>query len=173
MTQTFFIFSGSILYLLQPIGSCLSGYAQKYYGKKSCVVLACVPSICGWILLWYADSVNMLYLSTMTMGLGLGFNDGPAYSYIGEVCEPRLRGIMSCVINMACLIGILSTYGLGSIFHWKTVASLSGLCPVLCLLLVTFVSNIIYTKILEFDLNKIDNQFAYNSPFPCVYLSFV
>lgn len=109
-------------------------------------MLACLPSIVGWIILWYANSVNMLYLSTMTMGLGLGFNDGPAYSYIGEVCEPRLRGIMSCVVNMACLIGILSTYGLGFVCHWKTVASLSALCPVLCLLLVAFVSSDSLTK---------------------------
>lgn len=110
------------------------------------MVLACLPSIVGWLILWYANSVNMLYLSTMTMGLGLGFNDGPAYSYIGEVCEPRLRGIMSCVINMACLIGILSTYGLGFVYHWKTVASLGALCPILCLLLVAFVSSDRLTK---------------------------
>ncbi|KAF0763715.1 facilitated trehalose transporter Tret1-like [Aphis craccivora] len=130
---------GSILYLCQPIGSCLSGYAQKRFGKKSCVVLACVPSIFGWMLLWYANSVTMLYWSTITMGMGLGFTDGPAYSYIGEICEPRLRGIMSCVINMACLIGVLSSYGLSYVFQWKTVAAVSALCPVLCLTLVTFI----------------------------------
>lgn len=126
--------------MCQPIGSCLSGYAQKRFGKKSCVVLACVPSIFGWMLLWYANSVTMLYWSTITMGMGLGFTDGPAYSYIGEICEPRLRGIMSCVINMACLIGVLSSYGLSYVFQWKTVAAVSALCPVMCLTLVTFVS---------------------------------
>lgn len=135
-----YTFSGSILYLCQPIGSILSGYAQKHFGKKSCVVLACVPSIFGWILLWYANSVTMLYWSTITMGMGLGFNDGPAYSYIGEICEPRLRGIMACVINMACLIGVLSSFGLSYVFHWKTVAAMSALCPVMCLTFVTFVS---------------------------------
>jgi len=132
-------FSGSILYLCQPIGSCMSGYAQKHFGKKSCVVLACVPSIFGWILLFYANSVTMLYWSTITMGIGLGFNDGPAYSYIGEICEPRLRGIMACVVNMACLIGVLSSYGLSYVFHWKTVAAMNALCPVMCLTFVAFV----------------------------------
>lgn len=118
----------------------MAGYVQRQYGNKSCVVLACVPSIVGWIMLCYAKSVTMLYISTLTMGLGLGFNDGPAYSYIGEISEPRLRGIMSCVINTACLIGLLFNFGLGFLFHWKTVAALSTLCPVLCLLLVTLVS---------------------------------
>lgn len=130
---------GSILYLCQPIGSCMSGYAQKHFGKKSCVVLACVPSIFGWILLFYANSVTMLYWSTITMGIGLGFNDGPAYSYIGEICEPRLRGIMACVVNMACLIGVLSSYGLSYVFHWKTVAAMNALCPVMCLTFVAFI----------------------------------
>lgn len=133
-------FTGSILFLCQPVGSFLSGYAQKRYGKKSCMFMACGPSIVGWILLWYADSVAMLYVSTLTMGLGLGFNDGPAYSYIGEICEPRLRGAMSCIVNMACLIGVMSSYGLGYLFHWRTVAVLSLVCPVLCLLLSMFVS---------------------------------
>lgn len=131
---------GSILYVCQPLGSWLSGYAQRRFGKKSCVVLACAPSIVGWTMLWSAGSVTMLYLSTVTMGVGLGFNDGPAYSYIGEICEPRLRGVMSCVVNMACLVGVLSSFGLGYAFHWRTVAALSATCPVLCLLLVAFVS---------------------------------
>jgi len=133
-------FTGSILFLCQPVGRFLSGYAQKRYGKKSCMFMPCGPSIVGWILLWYADSVAMLYVSTLTMGLGLGFNDGPAYSYIGEICEPRLRGAMSCIVNMACLIGVMSSYGLGYLFHWRTVAVLSLVCPVLCLLLSMFVS---------------------------------
>ncbi|VVC43199.1 Hypothetical protein CINCED_3A012734 [Cinara cedri] len=130
---------GSILYLCQPFGSCLSGYLQVTYGKKFCSVVACVPSIIGWIILSYSNSVPMLYLSTLTMGIGLGFTDGPAYSYIGEISEPRLRGIMACVINMACLIGMLATYGLGSIFHWRTVAMLSTLCPLMCLIFIAFI----------------------------------
>lgn len=118
----------------------MAGYAQNRFGKKSCMILACLPSVFGWLMLWRANSVSILYASTLMMGLGLGFNDGPAYSYVGEICEPKLRGIMSCVINMACLIGMMSSYGLGFIAHWKTVALLSSLCPIGCLALVAFVS---------------------------------
>lgn len=102
--------------------------------------MACLPSLLGWILLRYAESVPMLYASMLAMGLGLGFADGPAYSYVGEICEPRLRGVMSCIINMACLIGILFSYSLGFVLPWKTVALLNSICPMMCLALVAFVS---------------------------------
>ncbi|XP_050434465.1 facilitated trehalose transporter Tret1-like isoform X2 [Adelges cooleyi] len=130
---------GSILYLCQPVGSFLSGYLQDRCGRRSCMIIACMPAIIGWILLQKATSIPLLYAATFVMGMGVGFNDGPSYSYIGEITEPKFRGVMSSVINLACVIGTMSVYLLSVYYHWTDMAKIATLCPVLSLLMVAFI----------------------------------
>ncbi|CAI6369879.1 unnamed protein product [Macrosiphum euphorbiae] len=108
----------SILFIFHPTGSFLSGFLQERYGRKQCMILANVPSIFGWILLYYTHSTVSLYSSTVLMGLGIGFSEASISSYVGEITEPRLRGSMASLAN---------------------VALLSTLCPITCICLVILI----------------------------------
>ncbi|CAI6371052.1 unnamed protein product [Macrosiphum euphorbiae] len=52
LTLTEVSWYGSILFIFHPTGSFLSGFLQERYGRKRCMILANVPSIFGWILLY-------------------------------------------------------------------------------------------------------------------------
>lgn len=132
-------YAGSILFVFHPTISFLSGFLQERYGRKQCMIFANVPSIFGWILLYRADSITMLYASTVMMGLSIGFSEAPILSYVGEITEPRLRGSMSSLACMTAWTGGLITFILGYLFDWRTVALLSALCPTICICLVYFV----------------------------------
>ncbi|CAI6375234.1 unnamed protein product [Macrosiphum euphorbiae] len=95
----------SILFIFHPTGSFLSGCLQERYGRKRCMILANVPSIFGWILLYYTHSTVSLYSSTVLMGLGIGFSEAPILSYIGEITEPRLRGSMALLACTSSMFG--------------------------------------------------------------------
>ncbi|CAI6347268.1 unnamed protein product [Macrosiphum euphorbiae] len=130
---------GSILFIFHPTGSFLSGFLQERYGRKRCMILANVPSIFGWILLYYTHSTGSLYTCTVLMGLGIGFSEAPILSYVGEITEPRLRGSMASLACTSSMLGVLLTYILGYLFEWRTVALLSTLCPITCICLVILI----------------------------------
>jgi len=131
--------TGSILFVFHPTGSFLSGFLQERFGRKRCMVLANIPSIFGWIMLYKTHSVVSLYASTVLMGLSIGFSEAPILSYVGEITEPRLRGSMASLASTAGMLGMLLTYILGYVFEWRTVALLSTLCPITCICLVMLV----------------------------------
>lgn len=108
------------------------------------MLLTNIPGVVGWIILYYAQSAPALCASILIMGFNVGFNFGPTYSYIGEITEPRLRGAMASLISTAVMFGALSTFALGSMLHWRTVALVNACCPIICICLIAFVRNTLY-----------------------------
>ena len=37
----------------------------------------------------------MLYVSAVIMGLGIGFMEAPIITYVGEISQPEMRGILT------------------------------------------------------------------------------
>lgn len=130
---------GSILFVFHPTGSFLSGFLQERFGRKRCMIVANIPSIFGWIMLYYTHDVVSLYASTVLMGLSIGFSEAPILSYVGEITEPRLRGIMASLASAAGMLGMFLIYLLGYFYEWRTVALLSTLCPITCICLVMLI----------------------------------
>lgn len=144
---------GSILFIIHPFGCLLSGVLQGRFGKKYCMIFANIPSIIGWTLLYLAHSSLFLYASTLLMGFSIGIGAGAVHAYVGEITEPRLRGAMASLTNTAALFGMLVSFTLSSFFDWRTVALLSTLCPIICILLIIFVREILY-YIIYYEINQ-------------------
>ncbi|KAF0763767.1 facilitated trehalose transporter Tret1-like [Aphis craccivora] len=130
---------GSILFVFHPTGSFLSGFLQERFGRKRCMIVANIPSIFGWIMLYYTHDVVSLYASTVLMGLSIGFSEAPILSYVGEITEPRLRGMMASLASTAGMLGMFLIYLLGYFYEWRIVALLSTLCPITCICLVMLI----------------------------------
>jgi SP family facilitated glucose transporter-like MFS transporter 8 len=60
-------------------------------------------------------------------------------SYVGEITEPRIRGMMASLASTAGILGMFLIYLLGYFFEWRIVALLSTLCPITCICLVMLV----------------------------------
>lgn len=131
--------TGSILFVFHPTGSFVSGFLQERFGRKRCMIFANIPSLFGWLVLYNADSLLLLYSSTVLMGLGIGFSEAPILSYVGEITEPRLRGSMASLASASTFFGVSILYILNYFFEWRTVALLSAICPVTCICLLMMV----------------------------------
>jgi MFS family permease len=71
-----------------------------------------------------------------------GYADELLYVYcgqvfLGEVAEPRMRGLLSSIPFVSYSMGILMVYALGATLHWQTVAWLAIILPLLSLLSFT------------------------------------
>ncbi|VVC25992.1 Sugar transporter, conserved site,Major facilitator superfamily domain,Major facilitator, sugar [Cinara cedri] len=140
LTPTEVSWYGSVLYVFHPIGSFISGFLQERFGRKRCMIFANVPSIFGWILLYYSHTTISLYTSTVLMGMSIGFSEAPILSYVGEITEPKLRGSMTSLASMTSMLGSLIVFTLRYYFsNWRTVALLSTLCPLTCICLILLI----------------------------------
>jgi len=132
-------FTGSLLFIIYPIGCLASGILQDKFGKKLCMIFANVPSIIGWILLYSARSSVLLCASTLLMGFSMGLGAGSTSSYVGEISEPRLRGSLGSLGTTAMRMGATLMYVQGSFFDWRTTALYSTIFPIICICFIIFV----------------------------------
>ena len=69
------------------------------------MIIVNIPYLVSHIMLYFAEDVNTLYLCSILMGLSVGFSGGPFAAYLGEVCEPKLRGAMMSAANVFFFFG--------------------------------------------------------------------
>lgn len=99
--------TGSLLFLFTPVGSVLSTVTLGRLGHNKCMIITNLPYIVSQIMFLYADNVHTLYMCSILMGLSIGYSGGPSSAYIGEVCEPKLRGTLMSATNVFYFVGSL------------------------------------------------------------------
>lgn len=129
---------GSILFLFHPVGAVISGYIVEGIGRKKVMLIVCIPFFLGWILLYNAQTVNMILLGTIMLGAGMGFCEGPIMSYLGEVCEPRIRGSLTLLSGVSGNGGALGIFFLNAITDWRTTTLISSVVPILAFAMILF-----------------------------------
>lgn len=72
-------------YIGQPIGSLISGFIVDPLGRKPSMILANVPYIISWILLYFSTNKINIYFAESLVGLGAGLMEAPVITYIGEI----------------------------------------------------------------------------------------
>ncbi|KAI5744146.1 hypothetical protein M8J77_026057 [Diaphorina citri] len=130
---------GSILFLFHPFGSIISGYFLEYIGRKRLMILVGFPFFLGWILLYLAETVSIIMLGTVCMGLSVGCCEAPIISYIGEISEPRMRGSLSLFAGAACNFGVFIIFLIYALTDWRTTVLISAIFPILTMIMIAFI----------------------------------
>ena len=126
--------------IIQPVVSVSAGFLQNFIGRKSGMILMNIAELISWVTLYTATTVNMLYASAIMMGISAGLNDAPGLPYIGEITEPRLRGLISSFVCISLSVGFLIEFLLCLFVDWRTAAAISAVVPVVSITMMAFVS---------------------------------
>lgn len=54
-------------------------------------------------MLYYASTIGEMYIAAILLGLGVGFMEAPIITYVGEICEPHIRGVLTSLAGKFCL----------------------------------------------------------------------
>lgn len=92
--------SGSLIYLSPPIGNLLLSLYQARMGHRACILLTNLIQLSSVSIVFFPITVTNLCACSILMGLSTGFACGLSVSYSGEVCEPKLRGTLTSVMNV-------------------------------------------------------------------------
>ncbi|XP_058448099.1 facilitated trehalose transporter Tret1-like [Malaya genurostris] len=130
---------GSVAYICQPIGSVLSGIVLEPLGRKRSMILVNIPHIIGWLMLHFAGSLEEMYIAAVLLGLGVGFMEAPIVTYVGEICQPSIRGILTSCAGVAVMLGFFMVYLLGTVTTWRITALICVSIPLATMIAICFV----------------------------------
>ncbi|XP_055542460.1 facilitated trehalose transporter Tret1-like [Wyeomyia smithii] len=130
---------GSVAYICQPIGSVLSGIVLEPLGRKRSMILVNIPHIIGWLMLHFAGSLEEMYTAAVLLGLGVGFMEAPIVTYVGEICQPSIRGILTSCAGVAVMLGFFVVYLLGTVTTWRITAAICVSVPLATMIAICFV----------------------------------
>lgn len=70
-------------------------------------------------------------------------------TYVAEITQPSLRGILSSTSGVAVIFGILAQFLLGTFLNWRTVALVCCFCPIASFILLFFIPESPYWLIIK------------------------
>lgn len=115
-----------------PLGCIFSGPISHYLGRKKTMLLANIPFIAAWIILHFATTASLVFVALGLTGLTGGLCEAPILTYVAEVTQPHLRGMLSATSSMAVIIGIFTQMLTGSLTDWRTMTLINLFYPILC-----------------------------------------
>lgn len=86
----------------------------------------------AWLTFYYSYNTTMLFIALAMTGLTGGLIEAPVMTYVAEVTQPRLRGMLSATSTMSVILGVFTQMLGGSLASWRTVAMVNLIYPFVC-----------------------------------------
>lgn len=67
----------------------------------------------------------------MSIFTGIGSIEASILTYVGEISEPRLRGTLTSMAEIAEYMGFVFIFFIGTVTDWRTCAAISSLIPII------------------------------------------
>lgn len=129
----------SVGFICTPIGSLLSGWVTEPIGRRNAMILLNLPHIIAWLMLYNATSVTEMYIAAILMGLGSGFMEAPVVTYVGEISQPQIRGVLTSCAGVMVTFGFFMGYLLGTVLPWRIVALVCLSVPLFTMVAIFFI----------------------------------
>ncbi|XP_044268551.1 facilitated trehalose transporter Tret1 isoform X1 [Tribolium madens] len=130
---------GSINLICVPIGCLLSGAATQPIGRRRAMQLVNIPFLTAWLLFYFSTDVWQIFLALCITGVTGGLLEAPVLTYVAEITQPHLRGMLSSTSTMAVILGVLVQFLLGTFLNWRLVTLCNCVFPVVAFVLLIFV----------------------------------
>ncbi|XP_075237536.1 facilitated trehalose transporter Tret1-like [Lycorma delicatula] len=121
-----------------PMGSILAGPMMDRLGRRTTLQLSLIPIIAGWTFMSLAPNHIVLVIGRLLAGFAVGMIPGPSQVLISEISEPKLRGLFSSMTSASYALGILLVYAAGRSLHWRVVAGVGTVLPILAIFTLFF-----------------------------------
>lgn len=110
-----------------PIGAIFA----DIIGRKKGILLIAVPAFIAWMFIAFAQNVYMLYIGRFIAGLGDGLIFIVYPMYVGEITEPKIRGMLGCSLSLAMIVGMISINAYAPFLSITNAALVSSIFPVI------------------------------------------
>lgn len=122
-----------------PIGCIFSGAFTQPIGRRRAMQLVNLPLSVAWLMLYFSQNVNHIFASLCLTGLSGGLMEAPVLTYVAEITQPHLRGMLAATGSAFVILGVSSQFLMGTYFNWRTVALICSILPIISIILLMFV----------------------------------
>lgn len=63
--------------------------------------------------------------------------EAPVITYVGEISEPRLRGILTSYSGLFVMLGLIAELLLGTLYGWNMAAFISSFVPIITIVAIS------------------------------------
>ncbi|KAK2718107.1 facilitated trehalose transporter Tret1-like [Artemia franciscana] len=112
-------------------GALLAGPCMDKFGRRSTLLGISLPWVATFVILSFAETVEIFYVTRLLLGLFMGIATPVAQIYISECVDAKLRSAFGSITSLAHAVGILSCYILGSFLPWDQLSMVLGVFPAL------------------------------------------
>ncbi|XP_014089464.1 facilitated trehalose transporter Tret1 [Bactrocera oleae] len=116
------------------VGNIVYGVLLDLIGRKASNYCLAVPYIVSWILVYFARSVEYLYVSRFLAGVTGGGTYVIIPIFIGEIAEPKIRGRLTSLFSLTLNSGIFCGYIVTARVHYHYIPIFGILMPVIFML---------------------------------------
>lgn len=109
-------------------------------GRRRAMLIINIPFIISWFMMYRAESVIEIFIAYALLGFSVGLVEAPIVTYIGEICEPSLRGLMIAYSSFSVTLGCLFIFTLNTLMPWRMVALVCMFVPILTIVGLFLVS---------------------------------
>ncbi|KAL1138038.1 hypothetical protein AAG570_009733 [Ranatra chinensis] len=128
---------GSWVGALLPVGALFGGLpagsVADRFGRKNTVLGLGIPFIVSWFMIFVGNSVWVLYSARFLVGLAVGGACATVPMYISEIAEDSVRGTLGSYFQILLVAGIVYTYIMGAICHYKILSVVCALVSIVFL----------------------------------------
>ncbi|XP_067006167.2 facilitated trehalose transporter Tret1 [Anabrus simplex] len=129
----------SINLICVPLGCLVSGAVTQPLGRKKAMIFINLPFVAAWLMFHYAESLALLYCALALTGFSGGLLEAPVLTYVAEITQPHLRGMLSATSSMCVILGVFIQFFMGNFWYWRTVAAVNVAFPILAIIGLSFV----------------------------------
>nr|XP_022912004.1 facilitated trehalose transporter Tret1-like [Onthophagus taurus] len=125
---------GALISIGASAGPFIAAFAADHIGRKWTLLALGVPLAASFIMLVFSNTIGMIYTARTLSGISVGGVFAVLPTYIAEVSEVKIRGMMSTTMNNFEVSGMLLAYVIGPYVSIKLFNILCALVPLLFLL---------------------------------------
>lgn len=136
------------------LGSGIVGATVDILGRKRTIILSSFPFLAAWIMVAYSKSILVLYIARFIAGVADGWVFTAVPMYIGEIAEPKIRGMLGTSVSVSWIFGILLINIIGSHLSITVTALISSILPIVSLLTFIWMPESPYYLLMKENLNE-------------------
>lgn len=116
------------------VGAPVASFTADYFGRKNAILIAIVPYLLSWIMVYYANTLPLLLLARFLVGFADGQHLTIIPMYLGEMAESDIRGRLGNLITVMADVGTLFMYCVGPFVSIKMMAIIGSIFPILTII---------------------------------------